>query len=74
MSVICFFPMIAKVGLLTALLAAAAVSGEDRYSRNWAVELRGTKADADRIAAKHGFLNHGPVCFQISLHLDLSCC
>ena len=52
--------MIAQAVLLVVVAAASGEPGV-RYSRSWAVELRGTEADADRIAAKHGLFNHGSV-------------
>ena len=32
-----------------------------RYSNDWAVEVNGGATEADRLAAKHGFVNMGQV-------------
>lgn len=42
---------------LTAELTAA----EEVYTNTWAVHIEGGPQEADRIARKHGFINHGNV-------------
>lgn len=38
-------------------------AAEEVYTNTWAVQIIGGQEDADRIARKHGFINHGLVSF-----------
>uniref|UniRef100_A0A672HPQ1 Furin (paired basic amino acid cleaving enzyme) a n=1 Tax=Salarias fasciatus TaxID=181472 RepID=A0A672HPQ1_SALFA len=50
-------------GLLLVLLLSGLepVLGEKIYTNTWAVHIPGGQEEADRIAGKHGFINHGHV-------------
>ncbi|CDQ63233.1 unnamed protein product [Oncorhynchus mykiss] len=54
-----------QLGTLLVLLSAALEStakltaGEEVYTNTWAVHIEGGPQEADRIARKHGFINHG---------------
>lgn len=56
-----------QLGTLLVLLSAALEStaklttGEEVYTNTWAVHIEGGPQEADRIARKHGFINHGNV-------------
>uniref|UniRef100_A0A673X627 Furin (paired basic amino acid cleaving enzyme) b n=1 Tax=Salmo trutta TaxID=8032 RepID=A0A673X627_SALTR len=42
-------------------LTAELTSAEEVYTNTWAVHIEGGPQEADRIARKHGFINHGNV-------------
>uniref|UniRef100_A0A8C7F2B0 Furin (paired basic amino acid cleaving enzyme) b n=1 Tax=Oncorhynchus kisutch TaxID=8019 RepID=A0A8C7F2B0_ONCKI len=56
-----------QLGTLLVLLSAALeltaklTAGEEVYTNTWAVHIEGGPQEADRIARKHGFINHGNV-------------
>ncbi|XP_030620621.1 furin (paired basic amino acid cleaving enzyme) b [Chanos chanos] len=52
-----------QLGTLVALLTAAVTSSPGRglYTNTWAVHISGGTEEADRIARKHGFINHGNI-------------
>ena len=41
--------------------SARPVDGYSEYTRNWAVEIRGGREAADKLAKEHGFTNMGEV-------------
>ncbi|KAJ3596969.1 hypothetical protein NHX12_003369 [Muraenolepis orangiensis] len=61
--------MDAGLGLRLALLAVAALwrwggaaaAAPEVYTNTWAVRIAGGDGEADRVARKHGFINHGNV-------------
>ena len=36
-----------------------------QYSNRWSVQIYGDMDEADRLARKHGFVNHGKVCENV---------
>lgn len=49
--------------------------GQKVYTNTWAVHIPGGPEEADQIASKHGFINHGHVsnniiCIYFFLHLQ----
>uniref|UniRef100_A0AAY4BH94 Peptidase S8 pro-domain domain-containing protein n=1 Tax=Denticeps clupeoides TaxID=299321 RepID=A0AAY4BH94_9TELE len=47
--------------LLTAASTETAAGSKGVYTNTWAVHVRGGAGEAERIARKHGFVNHGNV-------------
>lgn len=43
----------------------------DVYTNTWAVQIIGGQEEADRIARKHGFINHGIVSLSRTVYSDL---
>lgn len=41
------------------------------YTNTWAVQIIGGQEEADRIASKHGFINHGIVSLSHTVCIDL---
>lgn len=41
------------------------VLGQKVYTNTWAVHIPGGQEEADRIASKHGFINHGHVSYML---------
>ncbi|CAN9507028.1 unnamed protein product [Ophioblennius macclurei] len=56
-------PLELVLGLLLVLLVSGLepVQGEKVYTNTWAVHIPGGPEEADQIASKHGFINHGHV-------------
>lgn len=48
--------VLAMLGMLVVGMAE-----EKRYANSWAVEVQGSRETADKVAAKYGFVNRGPV-------------
>ena len=59
--------MIYILCLLLWLLGCSSGAESRRYANRWAVEVRGGPEEADALAHKYGFENHGQV---RSLHLQ----
>ena len=70
------------LGLLVTALVFESVCALGRTSNGWAVEVHGGKDNADRLAAKYGFVNKGQVSstphVTFRLHrvanADITCC
>ncbi|XP_062327768.1 furin (paired basic amino acid cleaving enzyme) a [Osmerus eperlanus] len=51
--------------LLLLLSGLGSALGQKVYTNTWAVHIAGGPEEADRIATKHGFINHGHLCKHI---------
>lgn len=72
-----------RLGLLELLTGAVLVFlgfglgsalGQEVYTNTWAVHIPGGSEEADRVAQKHGFINHGHVSNSPVLNLYCQGC
>ncbi|CAL8260437.1 unnamed protein product [Merluccius merluccius] len=56
--------LLAAAAALAASRRAAAAAAPEVYTNTWAVRITGGAGEADRVARKHGFVNHGNVAQQ----------